>query len=274
MQYYQQNNKDKKIFIPKNYHIASQHELKIINNVYKEGIKAFAKTYYENVANKTLDYVFKSHDELHVLSIMFGKENFSHLLGIKALDQKPNQILNNIYNNDLFNHVIFLKNDKSSMAKMKVASSFKNILNSNAVIFSNLNSVERTKRLNLSHGIKSSDENLLLLLRDTENGVTVPASIFNLTKSNTKAEYKDIPENTILGIFEESKTKFEGQEFGVGAKLVDLNHEYINTPKQAMELSQAVANTLLQHKIEKDRQKEKAAHRVAFLRSQHRNFKR
>ncbi len=41
-----------------------------------------------------------------------------------------------------------------------------------------------------------------------------------------------------------------------------------------MELSQAVANTLLQHKIEKDKQKKKAAHRAAFLRNRQRDFER
>lgn len=58
----------------------------------------------------------------------------------------------------------------------------------------------------------------------------------------------------------------------MGAKAIDLNHKYIKKPKQAMELSQAVANTLLQHRIEKDKQKEKAAHRAAFLRHHRREL--
>lgn len=93
----------------------------------------------------------------------------------------------------------------------------------------------------------------MVLLRDSEKDGIIPASLMNLNSGDLKCQLMDIPENTILGIFQESKNQIEYLDendkrrkikLSRGAGAIAINHEYIKTPLDAMSLAMVVNKKL------------------------------
>lgn len=239
-------------YIPHGYHIATDNELQIINDLYIKNINRFSKFYDKNLANKTIDYVFKSENQLKLLSVNFGKENFAHLLGLRFDRRKPNQVLTDILDNKTPN-AILIKNDRTTFLKLQVLSSAKEILHTDGLILSDLSKIEQIHKLNLNKGIKSSDKNLMILLRTSKNDGIVPASLMNLNVRTLSEQLKRVPQNTILGIFQESNdqvtyldenNKKRNVVLGRSASAIDLNHEYIKTPQDALSLASVLNKSI------------------------------
>ncbi|MCT7690228.1 MAG: PBECR4 domain-containing protein, partial [Lactobacillus crispatus] len=224
----------------------------MINDMYIDNINNFTKFYNEKLANKTIDYVFKDNHNLSLLSVNFGKENFPHLLGLRFDRRKPNQVLSDILNNKIPNAVL-LKNDRTTFLKMQALNSAPKLLQTDSFILKNLSKIESIHKLNLDSSIESSDKNLMVLLRDSEKDGIIPASLMNLNSGDLKCQLMDIPENTILGIFQESKNQIEYLDendkrrkikLSRGAGAIAINHEYIKTPLDAMSLAMVVNKKL------------------------------
>ena len=245
---------DKQVkYIPHGYHIMREKEASMINDLYIDNINNFATFYNEKLANKTIDYVFKDNHALSLLSVNFGKENFPHLLGLRFDRRKPNQVLSDILNNKIPNAVL-LKNDKTTFLKMQALNSASKLLQPDSFILKDFSNVERIRKLNLDSSIESSDKNLMVLLRDSDKDGTIPASLMNLNSGDLKDQLMDVPENTILGIFQDSKDQVEYLnenakkrkiDLGRGVESIAINHEYIKTPLDAMSLGMVVSKHLM-----------------------------
>ncbi len=242
-------------YIPPGYHVAKDNELQIINDLYIKNINIFSKFYEKNLANKTIDYIFKSKKQLKLLSVNFGKENFAHLLGLRFDRRKPNQVLTDILN-DKTPNAILIKNDRTTFLKLQVLSSIKGILHTDGLILSDLSQIEQIHKLNLNKGIRSFDKNLMILLRTSQSDGIVPASLMNLNIRNLSAQLKNVPQNTILGIFQESNNEVAYLSetnkkrkiiLGRSASAIDLNHEYIKTPLDALSLASVLNKSLSIH---------------------------
>lgn len=242
-------------YIPPGYHIAKDNEVQIINDLYIKNINIFSKFYEKNLANKTIDYVFKSKKQLKLLSVNFGKENFAHLLGLRFDRRKPNQVLTDILN-DKTPNAILIKNDRTTFLKLQVLSSIKGILHTDGLILSDLSQIEQIHKLNLNKGIRSFDKNLMILLRTSQSDGIVPASLMNLNIRNLSEQLKNVPQNTILGIFQESNNEVAYLSktnkkrkiiLGRSASAIDLNHEYIKTPLDALSLASVLNKSLSTH---------------------------
>ncbi len=244
---------DKQVkYIPHGYHIMREKETRMINDLYIDNINDFATFYNEKLANKTIDYVFKDNHTLSLLSVNFGKENFPHLLGLRFDRRKPNQVLSDILNNKIPNAVL-LKNDKTTFLKMQALNSASKLLQPDSFILKDFSNVEHIHKLNLDSSIESSDRNLMVLLRDSDKDGTVPASLMNLNSGDLKEQLMDVPENTILGIFQESKDQVEYLDendkrrkvsLGKSAGAIAINHEYIKTSLDATSLAMVVNKNL------------------------------
>lgn len=224
----------------------------MINDLYIDNINNFATFYNEKLANKTIDYVFKDNHALSLLSVNFGKENFSHLLGLRFDRRKPNQVLSDILNNKIPNAVL-LENDKTTFLKMQALNSASKLLQPDSFILKDFSNVERIRKLNLDSSIESADRNLMVLLRDSDNDGTIPASLMNLNSGDLKEQLMNVPENTILGIFQESKDQVEYLDendkrrkisLGRSAGAIAINHEYIKTPLDATSLAMVINKNL------------------------------
>lgn len=259
--YFKEVNSKKRFKINSNQKVANKKELSELSEK-AELIQKSLNFYQSKCANKQFDYVYKEKDKLDVITVKYNDINFPHLTGIDFPNVSASKKLDFLQNGNNSEPALIEKNNRTSK-KLEVLSGLPEMLKCNSKILSDLKNAEQAKRIGINKAIKNGKNNLLIGLKDFEPKIYSPKTLLNLKGSH---EYDDVPENTILAIFEESKTKVEGKILGVGAQMIDLNRKYVKTPLEAMNIANLVSKSLVQRQQE-DKQR-KAAQKAAFLRRQ------
>lgn len=224
------------------------------------------KFYDENLVGNTFDYVFKYDQELQLMKVKFNKSNFPHLTGIDFanVDAETKYKYLQEGNNKT---PIFIERNNRTIDKLSVIQHLPDLLKCNSKILSELEEVGQAQRLGFNKAIKNHQHDLLVGLKDFKPEIYSPRTLLNIKDSK---EYKNVPENTILGIFKESDDVFENQVVGRGAGAVDINHKYIDKPEQVFKLVNLVSDSIRKaFETEQQEQKQKkleAAKRAAFFR--------
>lgn len=192
-------------------------------NRFADTIQAAARFYHEELANSKINYFTSSGD---VIQVNFLEKNFVHLTGLKFIgdNQTPEKTLRDLAAGGTHSFDdIRISNTESAFSKVKVLPELKAALQTDSFYFDNLQNIPRyTDKFHSL--IKSSDQDLMLLFRDTEESGTVPVSVFK-SRAILEEELLDATKNEILGIYRDRD--------GVIEK-IDINEKYISDGGQEM----------------------------------------
>lgn len=192
-------------------------------NRFADTIQSAARFYQEELANSKINYFTSSGD---VIQVNFLEKNFVHLTGLKFIgdNQTPEKTLRDLAagGTHSFND-IRISNTESAFSKVKVLPELKAALQTDSFYFDNLQNIPRyTDKFHSL--IKSSDQDLMLLFRDTEESGTVLVSVFK-SRAILEEELLDATKNEILGIYRDRDGVIEQ---------IDVNEKYISDGGQEM----------------------------------------
>lgn len=192
-------------------------------NRFADTIQAAARFYHEELANSKINYFTSSGD---VIQVNFLEKNFVHLTGLKFIgdNQTPEKTLRDLAAGGTHSFDdIRISNTESAFSKVKVLPELKAALQTDSFYFDNLQNIPRyTDKFHSL--IKSSDQDLMLLFRDTEESGTVPVSVFK-SRAILEEELLDATKNEILGIYRDRDGVIEQ---------IDINEKYISDGGQEM----------------------------------------
>ncbi|WP_295730200.1 PBECR4 domain-containing protein [uncultured Limosilactobacillus sp.] len=250
------------------YHVASSSELASINKNIDSLIKA-AK-FYESILTKGyLLYVYKSSSqEIKTLKVKYATENFAHLTGLIFDRKSANEMLKDICSERLQQNAILVKNDGTTMDKLKIVFKLNEIENAKSTELEDFNSVKQAKRLHFQKGIKSYNKELLLALRYFNPKIATPFSLINLKKSKLNySDYSQVPNNKILAVLSETKNEVSGLSIGT----LSINQKYVKSAKQVVEITQAMNQQLIKdYMLEKQEQPNHLTFNLNHKHSHHR----
>lgn len=227
------------------YHVANSKELSLLNQNSKK-ILEVADFYNDKLSEGFVHYIYKQDNKLKDFKIKYGKENFAHLLGIKFANKTSKQILEDLVNRRLNQEAIFVKNDGTTFKKLNVIESLKKITDSNTIALNDLGQITQASKLKFNDALKTSDNNLLLAIKDFEPELFRPYSLMNLKNARgTTLEYLDVPENTVLAVLAETRSEFGGVSIGT----LSINHDYVKSAADTMEIID-IMNKLSIRKLE------------------------
>lgn len=234
------------------YHIANRKELALLNGKVDEIIKV-SKFYKEKMSNGIVSYVYKKNDEVKVLRVKYGEENFAHLLGIRFSGKDASKVLDDLANGHTAQEAILVKNDGTTFKKMEVLESFKNIIDSNVVALNDLGTLSQASKLKFTEALKTGDNNLVLALKDFEPEVYRPYSLMNLKDGRgTTLEYLNVPENTVLAVLSETRNELGGLSIGT----LSINHNYVKDMSSAMGIIDAMNKRISEEIAKSESQKQ------------------
>ncbi|MCT7802307.1 MAG: PBECR4 domain-containing protein [Lactobacillus crispatus] len=228
--------------------LANIEDVKSINE-YIHDIQKVAKFYKDKLAKGQIDYIYRKNQTIEMLPVKFKVENFAHLTGIKFGSASAKKEFINLLKGTNTEPIIVERQNRT-IDKLKVLKKLPNILEISATTLTSLQEAEQAQKLGFSRAIKNSDNDLLIALQNFKPEFYQPRSLLNLTKID---EYQNVPENTILGIFQEGKDRVRYADennkkhqinLGHGAGAIAINHEYIKTPLDAMSLAMVVNKNL------------------------------
>ncbi len=192
-------------------------------NRFADTIQSAARFYQEELANSKINYFTSSGD---VIQVNFLEKNFVHLTGLKFIgdNQTPEKTLRDLAAGGTHSFDdIRISNTESAFSKVKVLPELKAALQTDSFYFDNLQNIPRyTDKFHSL--IKSSDQDLMLLFRDTEESGTVPVSVFK-SRAILEEELLDATKNEILGIYRDRDGVIEQ---------IDINEKYISDGGQEM----------------------------------------
>ncbi|WP_449457096.1 PBECR4 domain-containing protein [Streptococcus suis] len=192
-------------------------------NRFADTIQSAARFYQEELANSKINYFTSSGD---VIQVNFLEKNFVHLTGLKFIgdNQTPEKTLRDLAAGGTHSFDdIRISNTESAFSKVKVLPELKAALQTDSFYFDNLQNIPRyTDKFHSL--IKSSDQDLMLLFRDTEESGTVPVSVFK-SRAILEEELLDATKNEILGIYRDRDGVIEQ---------IDVNEKYISDGGQEM----------------------------------------
>lgn len=226
--YFKEVNSKKRFKINSNQKVANKKELSELSEK-AESIQKSLNFYQSKCANKQFDYVYKEKDKLDVITVKYNDINFPHLTGIDFPNVSASKKLDFLQNGNNSEPALIEKNNRTSK-KLEALSGLPEMLKCNSKILSDLKNAEQAKRIGINKAIKNGKNNLLIGLKDFEPKIYSPKTLLNLKGSH---EYDDVPENTILAIFEESKTKVEGKILGVGAQMILVQRQQEDKQRKA-----------------------------------------
>ncbi|WP_317609336.1 PBECR4 domain-containing protein [Streptococcus canis] len=199
----------------KDYHLVDTEDMKRLKQ-YAPSIQATAQWYLNELADSRILYVFSDNGSDKVLAVDFLKENFIHLTGIRPFESGKTAadfLVDFAQGRGDFPNILA---SHALKEKLQVLPMLEDILDSRSFVLNDLSSVEKLHRLDFSEAIKATDEDFLLLFRDSDKG-TVPASLMKL-KGELATNIKGIDEKVILGIYRERDGRIEQ---------LSLNDDYI-----------------------------------------------
>ncbi|MDK7308796.1 PBECR4 domain-containing protein [Lactobacillus jensenii] len=184
----------------KNKYLASKDKIQKING-FKDKISKVTKYYEENLSNQVIDYVYKQDNCLKLLSVRYKKERFPHLTGIDFSNSKADEKIE-MLKNGKNTKPIYIEN--ATIKKLEVLDSLPKVLQADSKVLADLREVKQAQRIGVNRAIKTKENDLLLALYDFQPEIFEPKSLLNIKEAK---QYDNIPENTVLAIFKESKDK-------------------------------------------------------------------
>ena len=180
--------------------LATKKEIENLNQ-YRKTINSFANFYKQYLNNSVIDYIYKENNELKLMSVSFKESQFAHLTGIEMLDSDGNTKFN-MLEKGVNTKPLYI--EKATFRKLQVLDSFPKVLQADSKVLADLREVKQAQRIGVNRAIKTKENDLLLALYDFQPEIFEPKSLLNIKEAK---QYDNIPENTVLAIFKESKDK-------------------------------------------------------------------
>lgn len=206
------------------YHPVNKKELNKLNR-YAAQIQENATWYKNELADSNVTYFYKNNDNLEALKVTFKAEQYSHLVGIFAIDddQSASKTLDDLASGKGDYQNIMVANRGASFSKIQVLPDFKAVIDSNSFIFDDLSEVERMNRLDLAKAIRTEDKDVLIAFRNVDNEY-LPASLMKVT-NKLESELSIANNKDVLGIVGEKDGEF---------KVLSVNEEIIKDGGEKM----------------------------------------
>ena len=198
-----------------NYHPITPADLRRLNQ-YAPSIQSTAFWYLNELADSKISFVYADHGEENVLQVIFQKDNFIHLSGIRPFEEGKGaeNFLDDIANGQ--GHFDGMLISNAIKDKLQVLPMLRDILDPQSFVLDDLSSVEKLHNLNMSEAIKAKDEDFLLLFKDIGDE-KIPASLMKL-KGELATNVKSLDEKIILGVYRERDGNIEQ---------LSINEEYV-----------------------------------------------
>lgn len=184
----------------RNKSLASKLEIEKLNK-YKNKISKTAKFYDSNLSDQVIDYIYKGKQELKILTVKYRKRNFAHLTGIDFSNCDYKEKIEMLKKGENTKPLYI---EKATFAKLEVLDSLPKVLQADSKVLADLREVKQAQRIGVNRAIKTKENDLLLALYDFQPEIFEPKSLLNIKEAK---QYDNIPENTVLAIFKESKDK-------------------------------------------------------------------
>lgn len=206
------------------YHPVNKKELNKLNR-YAAQIQENATWYKNELADSNVTYFYKNNDNLEALKVTFKAEQYSHLVGIFAIDddQSASKTLDDLASGKGDYQNIMVANRGATFSKIQVLPDFKAVIDSNSFIFDDLSEVERMNRLDLAKAIRTEDKDVLIAFRNVD-GEYLPASLMKVT-NKLESELSIANNKDVLGIVGEKDGEF---------KVLSVNEEIIKDGGEKM----------------------------------------
>lgn len=206
------------------YHPVNKKELNKLNR-YAAQIQENATWYKNELADSNVTYFYKNNDNLEALKVTFKAEQYSHLVGIFAIDddQSASKTLDDLASGKGDYQNIMVANRGATFSKIQVLPDFKAVIDSNSFIFDDLSEVERMNRLDLAKAIRTEDKDVLIAFRNVD-GEYLPASLMKVT-NKLESELSIANNKDVLGIVGEKDGEF---------KVLSVNEEIIKDSGEKM----------------------------------------
>ncbi|MCO4477238.1 hypothetical protein Si134_01763 [Streptococcus infantarius subsp. infantarius] len=206
------------------YHPVNKKELNKLNR-YAAQIQENATWYKNELADSNVTYFYKNNDNLEALKVTFKAEQYSHLVGIFAIDddQSASKTLDDLASGKGDYQNIMVANRGATFSKIQVLPDFKAVIDSNSFIFDDLSEVERMNRLDLAKAIRTEDKDVLIAFRNVDNEY-LPASLMKVT-NKLESELSIANNKDVLGIVGEKDGEF---------KVLSVNEEIIKDGGEKM----------------------------------------
>ena len=206
------------------YHPVNEKELNKLNR-YATQIQENATWYKNELADSNVTYFYKNNDNLEALKVTFKAEQYSHLVGIFAIDddQSASKTLDDLASGKGDYQNIMVANRGATFSKIQVLPDFKAVIDSNSFIFDDLSEVERMNRLDLAKAIQTEDKDVLIAFRNVD-GEYLPASLMKVT-NKLESELSMANNKDVLGIIGEKDGEF---------KVLSVNEEAIKDGGEKM----------------------------------------
>lgn len=192
-------------------------------NRFSDTIQEAAKYYQKELANSEISYFTA---DGNIVQVNFLEKNFMHLTGLKFIgkNQSPEKTLSDLAaGGEISFDDIRISNSDSAFDKIKVLPELKAVLQTDSFYFDQLQNIDRyTDRFDSL--IKSSDKDIMVLFKATDENGTVPASIFK-SREILENELEAVRRNEIIGIFRKREGVLEQ---------IAINEEYVKDGGQEM----------------------------------------
>lgn len=192
-------------------------------NRFSDTIQEAAKYYQKELANSEISYFTA---DGNIVQVNFLEKNFMHLTGLKFIgkNQSPEKTLSDLAaGGEISFDDIRISNSDSAFDKIKVLPELKAVLQTDSFYFDQLQNIDRyTDRFDSL--IKSSDKDIMVLFKATDENGTVPASIFK-SREILENELEAARRNEIIGIFRKREGVLEQ---------IAINEEYVKDGGQEM----------------------------------------
>lgn len=192
-------------------------------NRFSDTIQEAAKYYQKELANSEISYFTA---DGNIVQVNYLEKNFMHLTGLKFIgkNQSPEKTLSDLAaGGEISFDDIRISNSDSAFDKIKVLPELKAVLQTDSFYFDQLQNIDRyTDRFDSL--IKSSDKDIMVLFKATDENGTVPASIFK-SREILENELEAVRRNEIIGIFRKREGVLEQ---------IAINEEYVKDGGQEM----------------------------------------
>lgn len=193
-----------------------------------------AASYYDRIlADGITDYVYKDDDQLKVLPVKYGRENFRHLTGINDPGKKPIETFNDWLKQDFFESNYLIEPGNITFQKLKVLPHIRDLATTDAIELDDFTGIEQAKRIKFDAAIKDKSNKVMLALNDFNSYVFQPRSLLNLNATQEiKKRYAKVPEHAIIAVLNSTNNGIGG----VRVMQINVDTSYIQTEEQLQQL--------------------------------------
>lgn len=183
------------------YHIASDEDIRNLN-YYAPSLQQTANWYRDTLADRQVTYMLKGENEIKALQVSFAKDKFAHLTGIRPIGKglSAEKLLDDFAEGRGSYPNLTLSNGFND--KIQVLPMIQELSQSKSFVFTDLEEVQKMRKLKASHAIQSNNRSLVVALK-TIDDVTFPSSLLRGKKNLTDDLIQKAKENEVLGVLSE-----------------------------------------------------------------------